>query len=279
MSSFPFKLALNTSTLRPYGLSIPEQIDVAAGAGFDGVELWVRDIQAFVEESHRPAEIARQARDRGIAIINSIAFFKWTDADADVRQEGLEQARREIDLLKRIGCLAVAAPPTGNVAELDLEEIAENFLLLDKLARSLGVTPILEFWGRAPVLHSVAEAKTVLRKSGRGQASMLLDLFHMYTGGSTVDDVAGLRSEQVGLVHINDYPSDPPRETISDSERVMPGDGTGPVLDLYRALAKIGYGGYLSVELFRSEYEAGSAAGVAKEAREKTVRVWEAASG
>ncbi len=279
MESFPFKPALNTSTLRPYDLSVPEQIDVAADAGFDGIELWVRDIQAFVEAGHKPEELAKRSRDRGIAIVNGIAFFKWTDADADVRQEGLEQARREIDLLKRVGCLAVAAPPTGSVAELDLEEIAENLLVLDKLARSLGVTPILEFWGRAPVLHSVAEAKTVLKKSGLVRASMLLDLFHMYTGGSSVEDVAGLRGEQVGLVHINDYPSHPPRETIKDADRVMPGDGTGPVLDFYRALAQIGYAGYLSVELFRPEYEAGSAAGVAKESLEKTVRVWEEANG
>ena len=279
MKSFPFKPALNTSTLRPYDLSVPEQIDVAAQAGFDGIELWVRDIQGFVEQGNKPEELAKRARDRGIAIVNGIAFFKWTDANADVRQEGLEQARREIDLLKRVGCLAVAAPPTGDVASLDLEEIAENFLLLDKLARSRGVDPVLEFWGRAPVLHSIAEASTVLKKSGRGRASMLLDLFHMYTGGSSVADVEALSGDRIGLVHINDYPADPPRETITDAERVMPGDGTGPVLDFYRALAKIGYEGYLSVELFRPEYDAGSAAGVAKESLEKTVRVWEEANG
>ena len=279
MGTFPFKTALNTSTLRPYELSVPEQIDVAAQAGFDGIELWVREIQAYVEAGGKPEEIAKLARDRGIAVINGIAFFRWTDADADVRQQGIDQARREIDLLKRVGCPAVAAPPTGEVASLDLEEIAENFLLLDKLAKPLGVEPVLEFWGRSPVLHSIGEAKTVLRKSGLVQASMLLDLFHMYTGGSQVADVEALRADQIGLVHINDYPADPPRETITDADRVMPGDGDGPVIDFYRALERIGYDGYLSVELFRPDYDAGSAEGVAREAREKTVRVWEASDG
>lgn len=279
MGAFPFKTALNTSTLRPYELSVPRQIDVAAQAGYDGIELWVRDVQAYVEGGGKPEEIAKLSRDQGLEVINGIAFFRWTDADADVRQQGLEQARREIDLLKRVGCLAVAAPPTGEVASLDLEEIAENFLLLDKLAKPLGVEPILEFWGRAPVLHSVAEARTVLRKSGLVQASMLLDLFHMYTGGSQVADVEALRADQVGLVHINDYPGSPPRETITDADRVMPGDGIGPVAELYRALERIGYDGYLSVELFCPEYEAGSAEGVAREAREKTARVWEALHG
>lgn len=279
MTSFPFKPALNTSTLRPYELTVPQQIDTAAEAGFAGVELWVRDIQAYVQEGGTAGDLAKRARDRGIEIINGIAFFKWTDADSSVREQGIEQARREIDLLRRVGCTAIAAPPTGEVAALDLEEIAENYLLLDKIARGLGVEPVLEFWGRAPVLHSVAEAKTVLHKSGLVRAGMLLDLFHMYTGGSSVEDVAALPGDRVGLVHINDYPADPPRETIRDSERVMPGDGVGPVLDFYRALARIGYEGYLSVELFRPEYDAGSAAGVAKEARDKTVRVWEASDG
>lgn len=277
MNHFPFKVAINTSTVRPFALSVLDQIDVAADAGFDGVELWVRDIRAFAEEGHKPEEIARRAEDRGVAIINGIAFFKWTDSDPDERRDGLEQARREIDLLRRVGCRAVAAPPTGSVAGLGFGEIAENFAVLDVVARGMGVTPILEFWGRSPVLRSVTEAKRVLQQTTVANASILLDLFHMYTGGSTIDDVLRLRSEEVGLVHINDYPADPPRETITDSDRVMPGDGSGSVLDFYRALTAIGYSGYLSVELFRREYAAGSAAGVAKEAHDKTIRVWEAA--
>lgn len=267
--AFPFKSALNTSTLRPYELSVPDQIRTAAGAGFAGVELWVRDVQAHVEAGGSAEELRSLARDEGIEIVNGIAFFRWTDADPEVREQGLEQARREIDLLARIGCRAVAAPPTGNVESLSLEEIAANFVLLHRLADGLGVEAILEFWGRAPVLHSIREAQSVLRHAGIATGSMLLDLFHMYTGGSTVDDVRSLSGSRVGLVHMNDYPADPPRETIKDAERVMPGDGVGPVGAFYDALVSIGYDGYLSVELFRPEYEAGSAAGVAAQALQK----------
>ena len=81
------------------------------------------------------------------------------------------------------------------------------------------------------------------------------------------------------FLHINDHPAHPATETISDADRVMPGDGVGPVLEFYRALGRTGYDGYLSVELFRPEYAAGSAAGVAAEARRKMIRVWEAADG
>lgn len=267
--AFPFKAALNTSTLRPYALSVPDQIRTAAAAGFAGIELWVREVEAYVSGGGSAEELRALAADEGVEIVNGIAFFAWTDADPDVREAGLEQARREIDLLSRLGCRAVAAPPTGNVASLPLEQIAANFVLLHRLAGGLGVEAILEFWGRAPVLHSVAEAQTVLQHAGIATASMLLDLFHMYTGGSTVDEVRSLPGSRVGLVHINDYPADPPRDRIKDADRVMPGDGVGPVTGLYDALAAIGYDGYLSVELFRPEYEAGSAAAVAEEALQK----------
>ena len=46
---FPFKTALNTSTLFPFELDVKQQARVAAEAGFEGIELWVRDIEAYLD--------------------------------------------------------------------------------------------------------------------------------------------------------------------------------------------------------------------------------------
>ena len=274
MNDFPFRLALNTSTLRPFELAVPDQIAVTAAAGFDGIELWVRDIEAYVDAGGSAADLANLTRDAGIDVVNGIAFFKWADSNPAARADGLEQARREIALLARVGCKAVAAPPTGDVATVTVDEFAVRFAALDRIATDAGVTAILEFWGRAPVLHSIGEAQTVLDRSGVDGASMLLDLFHMYTGGSSIDDVASLPRERVGLVHVNDYPSEPERAVIKDSDRVMPGDGVGGVARFYDALDAIGYRGYLSVELFRPSYSAADATGVARQALAKSRACW-----
>ena len=276
----PFLLTINTSTLIPFSLSVPEQIDCAATAGFGGIELWVRDIISYVDAGGQPEDLKRQADDAGVKVVNGIAFFKWSDKDPAVRAAGIEQARREIDLLARVGCTAVAAPPTGTVAGVSVGQIGLNFKELLTLGRGMGVEPILEFWGRSPVLHSIQEAREVLGVSD-STAKMLLDLFHMYTGGSRVDDLPDLArpegGSQVGLVHINDYPLTPARETITDADRVMPGDGEGPVGPFLRALSHLGFAGPLSVELFRPSYDAGTAEGVAREALQKTIAAWDAA--
>ncbi|MEC7678803.1 MAG: sugar phosphate isomerase/epimerase, partial [Planctomycetota bacterium] len=46
----PVRFALNTSTIRGQNLSIVEQIEVTAKAGFDGIEPWIRDLESYANE-------------------------------------------------------------------------------------------------------------------------------------------------------------------------------------------------------------------------------------
>jgi hypothetical protein len=45
----PFKPVLNASTLFPFNLNVVQQIEVAAHAGYYGIELWVKDISRIYE--------------------------------------------------------------------------------------------------------------------------------------------------------------------------------------------------------------------------------------
>lgn len=56
------------------------------------------------------------------------------------------------------------------------------------------------------------------------------------------------------VFHINDYPADPPRDKITDGERVFPGDGVAPLAQILRDLVKTGFHGALSLELFNKNY-------------------------
>jgi len=70
-------------------------------------------------------------------------------------------------------------------------------------------------------------------------------------------------------LHIDDYPADPPRETINDSHRVYPGDGVAPWDRIVQILYEIGFRGYLSLELFNREYWKQDALQVARTGLEK----------
>ena len=73
--TFPFQTALNASTLFPFKLSVPEQVRVAAEAGFAGIELWVKDLDIYLAAGGTLPELRAVVADAGIAVINAIAFF------------------------------------------------------------------------------------------------------------------------------------------------------------------------------------------------------------
>jgi 2-keto-myo-inositol isomerase len=251
---FPFKFSLNASTLFPFKLNVKDQVEVAAKAGYEGIELWVRDIEAYVQQGGSISELRKFIEASGISVVNAIAFFAWTDADDAARERGFEQAKREMEMLTELGCAAVAAPPFGNVEGVSLDAMARNFRKLAELARDIGIEPYLEFWGRAKRLSRLSEAVYVAIESGVDNAKLLLDPFHMYTGGSRIEDLKLLSGKGIGIVHVNDYPASPAREVIADSDRVFPGDGVAPMGQFAKLLAESGYNGYLSLELFISDF-------------------------
>ena len=156
-------------------------------------------------------------------------------------------ARRPADLL---------AAPCGTIgpADRDLQKIAARYRRLLALGRSFGVTPQLELWGRAPVLHRLGEIAYVLAETGDPDACAVLDVIHIYTSGSPPAGLRAFSRNSLHVFHLNDYPAEPPRERITDAFRVYPGDGVAPLVEMLRHLRAIGFDGFLSLELFNDHY-------------------------
>ena len=63
-----------------------------------------------------------------------------------------------------------------------------------------------------------------------------------------------LYGNQINCFHVNDYPDDPPRATISDADRVHVGDGVAPVVEILQMIYDAGSRAMLSLELFNRDY-------------------------
>jgi sugar phosphate isomerase/epimerase len=83
---------------------------------------------------------------------------------------------------------------------------------------------------------------------------LLLDVFHLYKGGSTHTGLRLLNGRQLPVFHVNDYPANPPCERITDADRVYPGDGIAPLREIFTMLRDIGAKPFLSLELFNADY-------------------------
>jgi 2-keto-myo-inositol isomerase len=270
------RIALNTATIRGYQLPIEEQIRVTAAAGYQGIEPWLSDIAAFTAKGGRLADLRQQLADAGLQLVGAIAFWKWADADSATRVQGLELARREMETIAALGGACAAAPPLGTVADVSLDAFAERYASLCEVGKGAGVTPLLELWGHSPKLSTLAEVLYVAAASGRADARLLLDVYHLYKGGNTFDSLGLLSGAALGLFHVNDYPAEPPRAEIQDRHRVWPGDGVAPLDQIAATLRGAGYSGFLSVELFNPDYWGGDPLSTARTGLEKTRRAFAA---
>jgi hypothetical protein len=63
----PFGYCLNTSTIQ-WKLPLAEEIELAARAGYQGIEPWVRELDQHVKDGKSLKDLGKLARDRGVSI-------------------------------------------------------------------------------------------------------------------------------------------------------------------------------------------------------------------
>jgi sugar phosphate isomerase/epimerase len=264
-------ISLNTATIRGQKLSLPDEIAIAAKAGYQALEPWVEEIERFVASGGKPRDLKKRIADLGLAVPSAIGFADWINDDNTLRAAGLEQWKRDAELVSAIGGIRMAAPPKGAYSvELDLRRVAERYRKLLELSVPLGIVPELEMWGGSKTLSRMGQIAYVLVEAAHPQACGLLDVFHIFKGGS---DFAGIRvfnGAALHVLHMNDYPAGLSREKATDADRVYPGDGGAPLVGLVRDLLAIRYDGYLSLEIFNRDYWKRDALTVAREACKKT---------
>jgi 2-keto-myo-inositol isomerase len=250
-----FAYCLNTALLRGYDLGIVEQVELAGRAGYDGIEPWIADLERFVASGGSLADLRRRIVDLGLVVESAIGFAPWIAEDPAQRAQGLEQARRDMELVSRIGGARIAAPPAGAVegAALELSAITDRYRVLLEAGETVGVSPQLELWGFAANLSRLAECAFVVIESGHPRACLLPDVFHLYKGGSGFEGLRQLSRHAIQVLHMNDYPQIP-RERIEDKDRVLPGEGVAPLEKVLGILRDNGCAPALSIELFNEGY-------------------------
>ena len=252
-----FRFSLNTGTIRGCKLALPAQIELAARAGYGGIEPWLSDVESFAAGGGALGELRKRCADAGLAVVGAIGFAPWAVNDDAARAKGVEQMKRDMGRVAELGGTHIAAPPAGvNGAGtvLDFDRAGERYRVILEAGREAGVIPQLEFWGSSANLSRLDQALHVAARAGHPDACILADAFHLYKGGSEPAALRLLGPPALHCFHMNDYPADPPRETIKDSNRVWPGDGIAPLKEILATFRANGVSPWLSVEVFNPEY-------------------------
>ena len=269
--SYKPELSLNMSTIMGQKLGYIREIEIAAAAGFRSCEIWMPTLEAYLKSGGILKEARKRADDLGMKIQNAIGFAQWIVDDEKVRTQGLEQMKREMDMLAQLGCPRTAAPPMGATKEpgLDLRKAAERYRVILELGAQMGVKPILEMWGHSKNLSKVSEVLFVAAEAGHPDARLLLDVFHIYKGESSVDALHIVGPDAVEVFHVNDYVKSIAPGQITDADRIYAGDGEAPIAQILKTLQPE----VISLELFNKTLYTQDPLTVAKNGLAKMQRI------
>lgn len=250
------KIALNGATTMRANLET--DFEAAQAAGFDYVEIWAAKLRTFLH--HRTTSELKDliAKTRVPPLsINSIEHVTFRDAAA------YEAIKAECNDLSRIAvqinCPFIVVVP-GKLPNTDAsrrEIIDESVRVLRELcdiAARHDVSLAFEFLGQTDCsVQTLDLAHEIARATNRKNLGLVIDSFHFYAGGSTIDMIEALDPGLIYVFHINDA-ENLPRETLLDQHRLLPGLGILPLREIIAAFRKIGYDKVASVEIFRPDY-------------------------
>jgi 2-keto-myo-inositol isomerase len=268
-------------------------IRVASAAGFDCLEIWAAKLRIYLKTSST-SSLKRLFDEHKLEpySINSIEHVTFRS------KEQHEQLLIECEELSRvaeeIGCPYIVVVPSPLKQKTGLRtqasgvgggdsDDAEHERIVDESVRELselggiadkhGVGLAFEFLGQADCsVPTLALAADIVRQVARPNVGLVIDSFHFYAGGSTIDSIEALDPERLFVFHINDS-EDRPREELEDKHRLYPGLGILPLKEIVGALMGIGYDRVTSVEIFRPEYWELDPFEVAREARAAVLKL------
>ncbi len=232
-------------------LPIPFADDLAgvADGGGQHIELWLTKLETHLE-THSLADTRSFLADRGLVPLAASYQGGLLLSQGAERTAHFDHYRRRLDLLQVLGVptLVVAADFAAKLDATSLQRAVVSLTQAAQWAAGYAVTLALEFRGTDAICTSLDTAIALVEATGEPNVGVCLDLFHFYKGPSKTDDLARLSARNLKHVQVCDV-AGVPRELMSDSDRVFPGEGDFHLGQLMNRLREIGYTGAVSLEL------------------------------
>jgi 2-keto-myo-inositol isomerase len=249
------RLALNLATVFP--ASLERKLYAAGAAGFRAVGLLANEMLREGDAGLTELRLSQ------LAVAEVIEVAGWADADRAARTVAIGQAERVFELAAAVrASLVVAAAPS---ADIDTIVAADRFRELCRLAAPLRLRVGLEFVGWADTIKDVASAWAVVEAADAANGGLVVDTFHYYRGGSTLEMLEPLPGDRIYLVQLSDC-MELPKYELQNRHRVYPGAGAIPLDSVTAAIRAKDYRGYFSVELYNEGYWAEDPVVVARDA-------------
>ena len=243
------------------GLPLGESLKLASATGFAGLDFSIQ------EAADLGAAAARALfADAGIKYGAWGLPVRWL---SDEWRDDLAELPRYAEAAAEMGALRTSTwcPPASAEREFT-ENFAwhlERFGAIAEVLKPCGIRFGIEFLGpqtlRPPDKHAfICTMEGMLEMAaaiGTGNIGLLLDSWHLYTSGGSLDDLDKISNADIVNVHVNDAPAGLTLAEYMDFDRRLPGE-TG-VIDLVGFMGKLSaldYDGPVTPEPFSARVNA-----------------------
>ena len=265
------KLAIHQTTSAAAGYR--KSLEGWAKAGIELVELTDAMLDGFLKTEDLSAA-RRVLTDHGLTAVQGALGVSGLWEPNPNRGAAFALLKKRCEMYAQLGLKNVYATTfcTQKVSLEDYKSVPGSMHEAGEIARQFGLALRVEFIRQSTFISTLPTLLKMTRAAGHASVAPMFDFYHFLTGWSKMEDLDLLRQGEIAHVHRQDVP-DLPRELLDGATRVIPGDGVAPLALVLSALAKKGYAGPLSVELFLPQFQQGDPFAVAREIREKTEAV------
>jgi sugar phosphate isomerase/epimerase len=278
--------------LSPYTIGIQrplsENIRLARIGGFQGVEVNMSEVSRLLED--KPPEYVKGLfAEEGIRPGGWWLPFDWR-GDEDAYEKGLTDLKRLASAAAEIECPRVftyVLPFSDNKPfEENLRWHVSRLKPIANVLSDNGCVLGLEFVGTESLrvnhkhvfIYDLNGMLGLCRALEAENVGVLLDSWHWYTSGGTIEDIMRLRNRDVVYVHVNDAPANVPLDRLLDNVRCLPGEtGVINLVGFLKALRRIGYDGPVTPEPFSEKVSRMKPEEAVKVTGEALKRVWRTA--
>lgn len=231
-----------------FDASLTDKLSAARAGGFRGLTLWSHDYQRARTAGYSDADLRRLLDDNGVVLAGVDCLLNWLPGDS---VPAAEQFQASEDDLYRVadalgGGWINVAQAFGS--EMNFDDTAARLAGVCERAAEHGLAVTVEFipWSG---IADLATARALVLASGAANARIAIDAWHFFRGRNELRELEAMDPAWFDNLQLNDALRTPTAElTVEAGERLLPGEGELPVLELVKALRNLGVRGPWGIE-------------------------------
>ncbi len=231
-----------------------DRLAPARAAGFAAVSVWPGDMRGLHAD-----EVVSAVKDAGLFVSEIELVTNWMPPHASGESAfgkflSSMTADRVLPLAVELGASTVSVAELFGL-DYDRRLMAKHFGDLCDKAAAHGLRVALEFVPTGGV-PGLAEAMEIIDTAGRANGGLMVDAWHFFRSGSSLDQLASLSGNCIYSVQLNDALAAPEADLAQGMmNRLLPGQGELNLKAFMQAIAATGTSAFLGVETFSKDLD------------------------